>query len=1222
MLEPLAASVISTVLSARQFAVPTSAQSAFKSMGRISSSPLPQNFFNPHPRRSTKGKEREHSGIPCGLCAKEGVSSRCVSNVATTSTSTVKSSGVPPPKRPRIRRTTEHRLLSDAYSCRFSKSDDLQRQSRSPQRRHASSVSELQPTDGLGDRHSWRLRQVILGKGKLVMDEAWRSYEFLRLEGTLNTLSVPYLMTFADKVAAHADEEQVADLHAHRTHWGARLSAVLRDMDSRLAGASPNSVLHVVWGCLSARAFALTDRIDDALELCHSIEVKTLLKANERHFLRMYQTILLVLSERQGPAVAVRFLIDEWETLEKYLPPTVRDYHKELLPAVQSFRAALWDILRDFDHAEQFFGSVDFSRPSAWHQLAGAFLMRTFCEHGFPLDAAKVVRALYGRKEDPPWRELMVVVKTLAKHRSFDVANALFLKARQRLPSLDSVRASGSHPKLTNAEIDLYHKTGLYLYAHQGDVASANKSFNEVSPSQRASSADIGLLIHAYALAGDPKGAIDIFDHYSSTGMLRPNIIHYSGVILAHARKGDFVGMEEWTVKLTQAGFRPDGHVYSIILQGFAERNDMSSVGKILRWMKSANQPLSAYTATSVIAMLARKKDFNGAEEMFKLSVDEGVVPDRQMVTAVMNAHVEAGNWTGIISTFDYLKVAAKRKQFPLSIETFNTLLKAYVLAGAPWSIISTLRDNMKDIGLQVDAYTYSLLIQAACDNNLMAKAHKLYEDMQRRASAEHSYLRINVFVLTILMAGWLKKSNRKKAMEIYETMLSQDIKPTSITFHHIIKAYSDQKSKRSIEVAVEFLEELMKSSDDKSWLSTSRTIRSGLDHVYGPVLTAYGRLKDPQKVEQLIGEMRQHGGKPSLGSLTALLDAYRRAGDLEGVKNTWSLLFNTASSSPSGISNDSDLGGSRPLGTALCIPLSIFIDAASSAGKHEVVTTTWKLVREAGFAFDAHNWNQLAIAAVRAGEPMRAFQVLQEVLIPHHRDTLALRGRDDPTDPVTPDHLVPEIDNIITGSEGGSRDKGRRYVNIRMERRRLVYLMYKLRQAPHDSATPLHAMYRISPAWSDWSAHPKVLELLLETLERLLADGLVVRVPEGGGAPVPRTGIVDSKFYEKRGYARQNLKHIMANSSDAIAVVLRWKNSIDRTRFSGRNKTPLSQTQPTVVQPALGRRIRAVRTRFVKRSRTHTVKAWRSARYARPNYDDKLASGISQEPAFGPGRS
>ncbi len=1018
------------------------------------------------------------------------------------------------------------------------------------------------------------------------MEEAWRSYEYLRLEGSLHTIPMPELVTFAEKVAAHADTGRTGGSDSYRRQWGSRLSSILRDTESRLQRAASQSVLPIVGRCLMSRALALMDQMDDALELCHDIEAHTLQKANERHYLRMYQTILLVLSEREGSPSAIRFLLDEWENLQKYFPPDTRDYQKELVPYVHSFREAVWDIAKKLEDVEQFFGSADHSRSPEWRRRAGAFLIRLFCERGFPLDAAAAIEAFRSRKEAPPWEELMLAVKTLVKHEAFDAANTLFLEAGHQRSSTDPHGSSAQERKWSEREANLYHKTGLYLYAHQGDPVSADRCFNAVSPARRASPADIALLIHAYALVGDVESAVGRLAHYTSNGNLRPNIIHYSGIILAHAKTGDFAGMEEWIGKMAQAGFRPDRHVYSIILQGFAERGDSSSVGKILDWMRDAKQPLSAHTATSVIAMLARKKDLHGAEGMFRRSVDEGIVPDRQMVTAIMNAHVEAGNWSGVISTFDYLKAAASEKRSPLTVQILNTLLKAYVLAGAPWAVIGALHGYMKDTGTGADAYTYSLLIQAACDNGHMSTAHKWYDELRKRASTGQSHLRINIFALTILMAGWLKQADRKQAMQIYESMLRQGIQPTPITLYHIIKAYSDQKTRSSLETALAFLQELMGSSSDKSWLATNRGYTNGLNGLYGPLLTAYAQQKNPKRVEELIRDMERQGGRPSLGNLTALLDAYRRTSNLEGVRRTWSRIYDVALSSSTAASflQTSNTHETRSRGPILCVPLSIYLDALSSAGEHAEVVPTWKLLTDSGFTVDANNWNQLVVAAIRAGQPMRAFQILQDILIPQQRRAEQLRGRDENSVPAS---HVSEGDDFTTGSEGSSRDKGRRAVNTRLEQRRLTYLMYKLRQAPNDSATPLHAMYRISPAWSDWGAHPKVLELLLETLGRLMAGGFVTQVPKGGGTPSPRRGWIDGINYGWRGFARQNLKHIVATYPDAVALVLRWRNNVDRIQ----GKTSLPQTQPTQARSSLSRQIRSARAWFVKGERLRASK-------------------------------
>ncbi|KAI0692264.1 hypothetical protein BC835DRAFT_1277952 [Cytidiella melzeri] len=1159
MLEPLAASVISTVLSARHLPLPTSAQSVFKAAAHAGGSSFPSNFFNPHPRRNTKEKERAGSGVHCGVCTKDGMSGGCIGDFATTSASADKPAL---PRRLRLRRIVGSRPLSDASPSRIPSHGNLQRQCQSSQRRHASSSSlpKLSHDRGDSDLHRRELVYVIKTDTKHDMNKAWRSYEFVRLQGVLHSIPVTDLLVFAGKLAGYASSRYTDD--THRTTWGARLLAALHDAEPRII---KNGVDRQTWKCLMSRALALTNRLDEAITLRHEVERPRLGKDNEHQYVQMHQTLLEALDDSRGPNAAIQFLVDESTVLKKYLPSWTRSYQSELLSSVSSFRGAIWDIIRKIKQVESFFGSVDSSRSVMWQQEAGAILIQAFCDKGFPLDATAVVNALQSRDVEISLKEMMLVVKTLAKHNSFDLANTLYDAVRRE-------REVGRHDKV------LFQRTGLYLYAHQGDAVSAQQCFENINLPAHAAVGDIGLLIHAYANCSNVKRAVAIFEDFFS-GALRPNIIHFSGVILAYGRSGDFDGMQDWIARMRKAGFQPDSHVFSIILQSFAERGDTSAVSNILDQMRNAGQPPSSHTATSVIALLARRMDFRGAEEVFKRALSQGVVADRQMLTAIMNAHVEAGNWSGVITVFDYLKLSAARKQFPLSIEVFNTLLKAYVLAGAPWGVVNTLYGNISETELRPDAFTYSLLIQSACDNGIMDKAVELYDEMRQRASSGQVHLRVNVYVLTILMAGWLKKSNRTKAKEVYDLMLSQGIQPNSVTYHHIIKAYTDQKSQESVETALSFLRELMDPSHDKSWLSTTRNVRSGLERVYGPLLTAYTREKDFKKVDELVKEMTSQGAPASIGTTTAALDVYRRTRNLSGLRRAWAHIFSLAvsPSDADALVEDRDMAAPESRGTALCVPLSIYIDALSALGEHDDVALAWKSVREAGFSYDANNWNQLAIACVRAGQPLRAFHILQKVLIPNRRKALALSGRDDPTSPLSSD--PPASDNVTSGSEGQSRDKARRASNTRLEHRRLKYIKYKMWQSPEDFAGPLYTMHRISPAWSNWGAHPKLFQLLHQVLQKLQAGELVTYVSKTGQrVPIVQTTI-EGKSYSGRRFARLQIRRIKNECQDALAAVRHWQNHLDAIEASKRPRMPsnLLRKTPTSSQ-RVGVSVRAIK--------------------------------------------
>ncbi|KAI0346864.1 hypothetical protein BDW22DRAFT_1416929 [Trametopsis cervina] len=1152
MLEPLAASVITTVFSSpRQIAGTTSVQPLFKSMGRAVTSTLPHNFFNPAPRRSSKGKEKAGLDVHCVVCSKDGMSSGCVGSLATTSA--IGEESIPcsaaAPRRHRARRVSQQRPMSDASFSHSPSFGGLPRQSQSLQRRHASSLPQLSFRRAEGDPHWLRLNSVIKRDVQHDMTEAWRSYEFVRLQGSLHAMAVPDLLVFAGKLADHAEtgEHETPPIHQSWIQWGTRLQSVLKDVEPRLANASSQSALPTVWQCLMARALALIDHVDKATDLARTVVKENLHKVNAYHYIRMYQTFLLALNERQGPAAAIRLLIDERQVLQTYLPATPRSFPKEIVSEVSTFENVVVDVVRSLGSAEEFFGVVDYNRTHDWQRTAGAFLIRVFCKGDLPMDALAVHKAMDARDNAAPISELMMLVKSLAKQRSFELASSLYNTAGRKI---------GRSPE--NAV--LYNQTGLYLYSRLGDPSAAQQCFDRIRQLQpgKISLGDVGLLIHAHAYNGEVQAAKAVFEKYLSSALHRPNSVHFTGIILAHARSGDLLGVKTWLGKMRDAGFPPDDYIHSIVLRAFAEHGDAPAVGRFLREMRNTGHSLSKHLVTSVIALLARKKDFRTAEEVFRQATEEGVVPDRQMITAVMNAYVEAGNWSSVVKTFDYLQAAARRKVLPMTIEVYNTLLKAHVLMGTPWVLMKALYKNMSETGVRPDAFTYSLLIQSACDNRYMEQAVRLYDEMEKRASSGQAHLRLNVYVLTILMAGWLKQSNREKATEVYNLMISQGIEPTSITFHHIIKAYANQRSQHSIQTALSFLEDIMHTSNDPSQLSTPRSIRTPLDSVYGPLLTAYAREKDPSKVEALLKEISQRGGEPTLGTLTALLDVYRRTGDLAGVKRVWPQIYRlgVAFSEAHEITGQPSKDGAHPLGHILCIPISIYIDALSSAGEHKQVADTWRYLKKVGATFDAGNWNQLVIALIRAGEPLRAFDVVQRVLLPNRQSAPPSRGHDEPKFPIPLDDESP---GKVMPADGPSRDKGRRFANTRLEPRRRSYVMAKLQQAPYDFSEPLHTMSITSPVWSNSRVQPRVLSLLTTILESLEAGKSVKWIPMGGGRPVPRRPAeFEGKEYEDAKFVGLHLEYIKAHCPDALKVIREWKRRLPIS------SNPLPQMDPS----------------------------------------------------------
>jgi hypothetical protein len=179
-----------------------------------------------------------------------------------------------------------------------------------------------------------------------------------------------------------------------------------------------------------------------------------------------------------------------------------------------------------------------------------------------------------------------------------------------------------------------------------------------------------------------------------------------------------------------------------------------------------------------------------------------------------------------------------------------------------------------------------------------------------------------------------------------------------------------------------------------------------------------------------------------------------------------------------------------------LCIPLSIYIDALSAAGLHLDIASIWKKFQEIGYTFDSHNWNHLAVALVRAGEPERAFEVVEKVIIPYERQSERIRkGRDRaPRTPFSSD-APPNVDDGMPKQplEVPRHGKGREHA-VRTATVKLSQIEESLEDEAYadDFAHPLHILHQISPSWTTWKAHSATLSVLLMVLSRLQSGALV----------------------------------------------------------------------------------------------------------------------------------
>ncbi|KAG1892187.1 hypothetical protein F4604DRAFT_1672263 [Suillus subluteus] len=670
----------------------------------------------------------------------------------------------------------------------------------------------------------------------------------------------------------------------------------------------------------------------------------------------------------------------------------------------------------------------------------------------------------------------------------------------------------------TNTRHKFFISTGMFLAAHQGDIDRAEEYYSQLSTARWITLQDKAL---PEEWAKSSNYSTSSFPNPKKGP--QPSLGHYTIVVYAHAERADYDGLNFWLQAMSKAGLVPDIYVYSIILKSFAARGEV-------------------------------ERDPVSAEAIYKRALREGITPDRKMITSLMNAHVEAGSWAGVVRVFDYLK-SSRTPRLRLSIEVYNTLLKAYVLIGAPFHVVSTIFRKLEAMGVQPNGRMYTLIIQSACDAGYMNVANKIFAEMQAAAKDWQTTYRVDAFVLTIIMAGHLRLGDKRRAKAVYDDMCERGIQPTSATFHHILRAYGNERTEESFQIAEGFLKTIMAGESSASWIPP-QTRAAALEHVYGPLMLAYTKTDKPEEVERLFQSMLNAGGEPSLGSLSVLLDAYRRSGDIEAIHGLWpqiwqlALRFSKTDSLFEG-EDDDPSDPTKRQGNLLCVPLSIYIDALSAAGEHFVIAEMWGKARSHGFSFDSHNWNHLAVALVRAGEPERAFEIVERVLLPYQRQSEGvLRDRDlSPDSPLTFDVSPADVSKPV--SQSPMHRSGRRAYQSKVATKRSGNAL-EMDPTSDDFAHPLHILHQLSPSWNVWRPHRAVLDLLSGVL-RHLESGTPVQ-PVGAHSSAPQALDPNSGDGFTRGYlAREMLDRIYLNYPDTIQSIRlheRWtarKSSLTR---------------------------------------------------------------------------
>lgn len=477
-------------------------------------------------------------------------------------------------------------------------------------------------------------------------------------------------------------------------------------------------------------------------------------------------------------------------------------------------------------------------------------------------------------------------------------------------------------------------------------------------------------------------------------------------LIRAQVRLDDVEGGMESLETLITQNLTPTVALINTLLHGYAARIDLSRTYALFNRIVSFNLSPDLVSYNALVTLHGNLRDPESAVRSMNEMRLIGIDPDIRIWTTLMNAYVEAGVWERAIEIYQYLDTHDDILMRP-DIAAVNTLLKANILVATPaQSILAIFRQTIAK-GLRPNVQTYTLVMQSLCSAGLMELAEDLFtmmdhpNDQASPLPASTTVVQPDGFIFSILLQGYLHLGDTRRARACLLEMKARGIQPSSITYGIIVGSYLKRNTTAAMNSAKSLAKDFVVSSPlaaqrYKQPTQNDRPFARGQDllNVFGPIINAYAKRMEAKLAMEYFSQVLHEDVQPSIPLYTSLMDAYRGAVQLDSVKYLWNHLHqlvldtypDTSPLPPRAIQfppiDDPALrridSNHRNL---LCLPLSVYISALTDTNAHAEISSIWQQLSEEGFAFDAGNWNSLAVALVEDGQLERAFWISEYVL-------------------------------------------------------------------------------------------------------------------------------------------------------------------------------------------------------------------------------------------------
>jgi pentatricopeptide repeat protein len=220
--------------------------------------------------------------------------------------------------------------------------------------------------------------------------------------------------------------------------------------------------------------------------------------------------------------------------------------------------------------------------------------------------------------------------------------------------------------------------------------------------------------------------------------------------------------------------------IYGSILKGFGRQKLFNRVWNVYDEMVAANMQFTIVTFNSLIDVCARSGEMQRVQPLLEDMSNQGIEPNVITYSTVLKGYCSANR---IDEAFELLEEMKKNKAICPDEVTYNTLLDGCARHGLYDRGLTVLAE-MRAANVPPSNFTLSVLVKLASRSRKTSKAFELVRDLSKEFN-----LRLNIHVYNNLIQAAIAANDFRRALEVFEQLLSEKVKPDPRTYTLLLKA-------------------------------------------------------------------------------------------------------------------------------------------------------------------------------------------------------------------------------------------------------------------------------------------------------------------------------------------------------------------------------------------------------------------------------------------------